>query len=221
VITASASRAGAPPVRAPVVSSPRTATPELPARPGRAGPDPGDGLPMIDRATLERTRLHRGPARGPVTAPVTIVVFNDMTCHFCGKALGTIDQLVEEYPGKLRLVMKQLPVHRNAVLAAEASYAADAQGKFWEMHDLMMAHQEDLSRERLLALAQQAGLDVATFRTALDRHAYKPAVEADEAAAAELDIRATPAFVINGQRVIGALPVDQFRKIVDQALANL
>src|ERR1043166_9803718 len=67
-------------------------------------------------------------------------LYTDMLCPHCGNALGPIDQLWEEYPGKLRLVVKQLPVHAAAVLPAEAAFAADAQNKFWELHDLMLAH---------------------------------------------------------------------------------
>ncbi len=197
--------------------------PSVPARAPAAGdrvPDPED-MPMLDRATIERTGLHRGPSRGPATAPVTIVVFTDLICSFCGNALGTIDQLWEDYPNMLRLVVKQMPVHPAAVLPAEAALAADAQGKFWEMHDLMLAHQDDLSYDQLIVLAERLGLDMAAFRTALDQHTYAAAVKADQATAAELAIQGTPAFVINGKRVIGNLPLQQMRKIVDQAIAEL
>jgi RNA polymerase sigma factor (sigma-70 family) len=217
--------AGLPPLAAPP-AAPVVATPASPALPARGptavnrAPEP-DEMPVLDRATIERTALHRGPARGPVDAPVTIAVFTDLTCIHCGNALGTIDQLWDEYPGKLRLVMKQLPVRPNAGLPAEAALAADAQGKFWEMHDLMIAQQDDLSRDSLVALAERAGLDAAAFRTALDQHSFAAAVKADQATAAELEIQATPAYVINGKRVIGNRPLVQMRQLVDQALADL
>ena len=201
-----------------VATPPGTAVPSGAPAAGNRVPDPED-MPMLDRATIERTALHRGPARGPATAPVTIVVFTDLICSFCGNALGTIDQLWEDYPNMLRLVVKQFPVHPAAVLPAEASLAADAQGKFWEMHDLMLAHQDDLSHDQLIVLAERLGLDVVAFRTALDQHTYAAAVKADQATAAELAIQGTPAFVINGKRVIGNL--QQMRKIVDQAIADL
>jgi len=180
-----------------------------------------DNPSLLDRATIERTALYQGPARGPASAPVTIVVFTDMMCSFCGTSLGAIDQLFEEYPDKLRLVVKQMPVHAAAVLPAEAALAADAQGKFWELYDLMMAHQDDLSRDRLGALAQQAGLDLPAFHAALDQHRFAAAVEADRATAAQLEITAAPAFVINGRRITGARPIGELRAIVDQALAAL
>src|SRR5262249_31086454 len=159
------------------------------------------------RATIERTALQRGPARGPANAPVTIVIFTDLMCVHCGNALGSIDQLWDEFPGKLRIVVKQFPVHAAAELPAEAALAADAQGKFWEMHALMLAHQDQLSRDGLLALGERAGLDVGALRTALDRHSYAAAVDADKATAKELDVQGTPTFVINGRVVGGNMPV--------------
>jgi RNA polymerase sigma factor (sigma-70 family) len=198
------------------------ATPTLPSRAAPGGPDEGPpDLPRVDRATIERLGLQRGPARGPADAPVTITVFTDMTCVHCGNALGSIDQLGDEYPGKLRVVVKQLPVRGEvAQLPAEAALAADAQGKFWEMHDLMLAHQDDLSRPALLALAGRAGLDVAAFSAALDRHSFAAQVAADKATAAELDIQATPAFVVNGKRMIGNRGIQDMRDLIDQALAE-
>jgi protein-disulfide isomerase len=169
---------------------------------------------------IQRTGLYRGPARGPADAPVTIVVFTDLLCQHCGNALGTIDQLWDDYPGKLRLVVKQLPVHEAAVLPAEAALAADAQGKFWEMHDLMLAHQDDLSRDRIGTLAERAGLDVAAFKAALDRHTYAAALQADKAAATALEIQATPTFVVNGRRVVGNRAPEMFKEVIDQALAE-
>ena len=221
--TAAAAPAPAPaarPAHAPA------AAPSMPALPQKAEvrgvrvPEPED-MPMIDRATIERTGLHRGPSRGPATAPVTVVVFTDMVCPYCGNALGTLDQLWDEYPKMLRVVVKQMPVHAAAELPAEAALAADAQGKFWELHDLMMAHQDELSRDGLIALAERAGLDVAEFRTALDRHSYAAAVQADKATAAALEVMATPTFVINGKRVTGNRPVEQMRGLIDQAIAEL
>lgn len=180
-----------------------------------------DNPPSIDAPTIARLGLYRGPSRGPATAPVTVVVFADMLCPFCGKMLASLDQLFDEYPGKVRLVMKQLPVHAAAVMPAEAVLAADAQGKFWELHDLLMAHQDDLSREHVLALASQAGLDVVALRTALDGHAYAAALAADTGAARELGVDATPTLFINGKQVRGALPIEALRATVEQALAEL
>lgn len=179
-----------------------------------------DELPRLDQALLAKAKITQGPAKGAANAPVTITMFSDMICPYCGNSLGTLDQLMDEYPGKLRIVMKQLPVHDAAKMPAEANYAADAQGKFWELHDLMAQHQDDLSRANVDVLAQQAGLDMTAFNAALDNHTYKAAVDADVASAKDIELKATPSFVINGRRVIGNLPVESFRAVIDDALAH-
>lgn len=175
---------------------------------------------LVDAATIERTGLYRGPSRGPADAPVQIAVYQDLKCPFCAMVLATIDQLWEEYPGKLRLVVKQFPVHDSARLAAEASLAADAQGKFWELHDRAIAFNEDLSRDALIALARDGGLDVAAFTRALDEHTFADALAAEFAAGQSLDVQGTPAFFINGRRFTGAQPIEAFRAAIDGALAQ-
>jgi RNA polymerase sigma factor (sigma-70 family) len=179
-----------------------------------------DEMALLDRAAIAHAKVLQGPSKGPADAPVTITVYSDMVCPYCANALGTLDQLVDEYPGKIRIVMKQMPVHSAAVMPAEANYAADAQGKFWELHDLMAQHQDDLSRPAVEALAQQAGLDLTKFRAALDGRTYQASVDADMASAKELELQGTPAFVINGRRVIGNLPIETFRPLIDEALAH-
>ena len=194
---------------------------EAPCQTCDDGPSPEpEALPIVDAATLGRLKLHEGPSQGVAEAPVTVVVFNDLQCHFCGETLGNLDQLLEDYPSKLRIVMKQMPVHKTAELGAEAALAAQAQGKFWELHDLMMAQQEDLSQPAILALAKQAGLDVAALRKALEQHTYAAAVKQDMATAVELEINGTPAFVVNGKRIVGHRPIAEMRKLVDEALAR-
>ena len=187
---------------------------------GSAHKAESDAPAVVPPATLAKLGLERGPSRGPATAPVTIVAFTDMKCKYCGQALGSLDQLFDEYPGKLRLVVKQLPLSPKNEILSQGIYAAEAQGKFWELHDLMLAHQDDLSKDTMLALAQQAGLDVAKLRGALDQGTYAPSVAADKAAATELAVRGTPAFFINGHRLVGMLPLAEFRTVIDRALAE-
>lgn len=200
-------------------ASPAPAEGEAPCQGCLTASDP-EALPIVDAATIGRLKLHEGPSQGAAKAPVTVVVFNDLQCHYCGETLGNLDQLLEDYPTQLRLVMKQMPVHKTAELGAEAALAAEAQGKFWELHDLMMAQQEDLSQPAILALAKQAGLDVAALRKALEQHTYAAAVKQDMATAAELEIDGTPAFVVNGKRIVGHRPIAEMRKLVDEALAR-
>ncbi|GEM_PF-2971192 len=178
-----------------------------------------EAAPVIPSDQLAALHIADGPSRGPANAPVVVAVYTDMQCSFCASAIGSLDQLMDEYPNTLRIVVKQMPVHQTAVLAAEAAFAADAQGKFWELHDLMMQNQDDLSRDAIVALGQQAGLDTAQLGAALDAHTYKAALRADVEAAKAIEINATPTFVINGRKVVGLLPIEELRATIDAALA--
>ena len=191
-----------------------------PTMPG-AFTHPQDDTKLVPRPELDKLHLTSGPSRGPADAPVTIVVFQDNLCKYCGNALGTIDQLLDEYPGKLRVVVKQFVVHASARLSSEACYAADAQGKFWEMHDIIFAHQDDLSRDALIDYARQIGLDVAAFTTALDHHEFAKPVDDDIAAGKQVGVQGTPAFLINGHEVAGLQPIENYRAAIDAALAEL
>lgn len=212
VATPTAKARPAPP--RPALAVPRAAA-------GTADDEEIDPPRLIGRDTIDKLALDRGPSRGPADAPVTIIVFEDPMCTFCGKVLGTIDQILDEYPGKLRLVVKQLPVHTQARLAAQAALAADAQGKFWELQNVMMANQDDLSRDALVAYAKQAGLDAGKLAKALDDKTYEAALDSEMKAAAEVGINATPTFLINGHEVRGAVPADVFRATIDEALADV
>ena len=202
------------------IDNPRVAAekPNLP--PGHVGTIPDDTDRVLDRPMIEKLKLDKGPGRGAANAPVTITIFTDLQCKYCMKAQASLDQLFEEYPGKLRLVVKQMPVHKTAELGAEAAYAAEAQGKFRELNELMIANHEDLSRDAILGLAAQAGLDVPRLRDALDKHSYADAVAEDIATAQALEFNGTPAFVINGRRIVGYRPAEAFREMIDAALVE-
>lgn len=182
-------------------------------------PEP-DTTRVVDSALAAKLKLDTGPSRGPVGAPITITMFTDLQCKYCGIAHASIDQLFDDYPGKIRLVIKQMPVHKTAVLAAEAAYAAEAQGKFWELDELMIANPDDLSRDKLIELGKQAGLDIRKLEVALDKHTYASAVEDDVETAKALEFFGTPSFVINGRRIQGALPVDELKKTIEASLKD-
>jgi protein-disulfide isomerase len=184
-----------------------------------SGIDVQDMPEVISKDTRDRLNIEKGPSRGPADAPVTIVVYQDLMCTYCGQVLATIDQIWDEYPGKLRLVVKQFPVHQQAVLAAEASLAAEAQGKFWPLHDLMIANQENLTRDDLVGYAKQAGLDATAFANALDQHTFRAPLDTEVANGKEIGITATPEFLINGKDFTGARPVEEFRTRIEEALA--
>lgn len=184
--------------------------------------DPSDppSAPRVDKQKLAQLGLDQGPSRGPADAPVTIVMFTDAKCVYCGKVLGTIDEVWDEFPGKLRLVVKQFPVHESAVLAAEASLAAAAQDKYWEFHAQIFANPDDLGRDALVDDARQAGLDTAAFARALDTHAYAAALAAEQQAAKDIEVTATPSFLINGKHFVGARPAADLRAEITAALSE-
>ena len=134
-----------------------------------AGGD-GSGPAPVTAGTLD---LSDAPIRGAADAPVTIVEFSDFQCGFCFRVNPTLAQLLDRYQGKVRLVFKHSPIegHTAAPLAHRAAFAAQQQGKFWEMHDRIFANQRAMDREALLAHASALGLDLAT----LHRRSRQPA----------------------------------------------
>ena len=111
------------------------------------------------------------PAKGPATAPVTIVEFSDFECPFCKRVVPTLEQVTQKYGDKVRLVFRQFPlssIHPNAQKAAEAALCANDQGKFWEMHDAMFKDQKALEVAALKVTAGNIGVDKAKFDQCLD-----------------------------------------------------
>ncbi|WP_374458005.1 Na+/H+ antiporter NhaA [Nocardioides sp.] len=163
-----------------------------------------------DDAALPRT-LSRpvDPARdhvaGPVDAPLTLVEYLDYECPFCARVSGVGDELREHFGDRLRYVTRHLPlpVHPHAELAALASEAAARQGRFWEMHAVLFAHQDELELEDLVGYAAEVGLDVEQFMRDLDDDDLARHVEHDVASAEESGVRGTPTFFIGDTRHVG------------------
>jgi Na+/H+ antiporter NhaA len=153
----------------------------------------------------------RDHVRGPDDAPVTLVEYGDYECPYCGRAEGTVRELLQEFSEELRYVFRHLPlvdVHPHAELAAEAAEAAGAQGKFWEMHDLLFADQDALENADLRGRAVRLGLDVERFWDDVRSRAYARRVAEDVRSADESDVAGTPTFFINGLRHQGAYDVE-------------
>jgi len=169
-----------------------------------------------------RVPLPARPARGADAAKVTIVEMLDYQCPYSLRAAATLRELEQAYPGELRLhlVHFPLPGHADADLAARAVLAADAQGAMWEMHDRLMAAGGKVARVDLFDVAADLGLDLERFERDLDGKPAGDAIDADLALAEKLAVRGTPTFFINGRPVIGALPLDQLRAVVDQELVT-
>jgi protein-disulfide isomerase len=162
------------------------------------------------------------PAKGPRGAPVTVVAFSDFECPFCARALPLLKEIEDNYKDKVRIAFKHLPLpfHANAQVAAEASMAANEQGKFWQFHDKLFENQRQLDRPSLEKYAQELGLNVPKFKAALDSGKYKKRVEEDAQMAAKVGASGTPTFFVNGRSVVGAQPFATFKPIIDAELAG-
>ena len=162
----------------------------------------------------------RDHIRGPDDALVTLVEYGDFECPYCGQAESVVRELLSRFGDDLRYVWRHLPlndVHRNAQLAAEATEAAAAQGKFWEMYDALLAHQDALTPSDLGRYAEELGLDVDRFWEALRHHEYAARVADDVASADASGVSGTPTFFVNGRRHQGAYDVDTLSAIVRSA----
>ena len=167
-------------------------------------------------------KLGDAPVKGPASAKVTVVLFSDFQCPFCSRALPVMKEIEDEYKGKVRLAFKQLPLpfHDKAHLAAQASLAANEQGKFWPYHDKLFANQGALDRPSLEKYAEELGLNMAKFKAALDSGKYKDKVDSDAKEGAAVGASGTPTFFINGTKVVGAQPFPAFKTIIDQELKS-
>jgi protein-disulfide isomerase len=162
------------------------------------------------------------PALGPENAPVTVVEFSDFQCPYSARASLTLKRLLQLYPGRVRWVFKHFPlrIHRDAPLAHEAALAAREQGKFWEMHDLLLSNQRRLMREDLMSYARQLGLDLPAFANDLDSRRLRARVLRDTLQGRSLHVDTTPTYFINGKQVIGARPLSGFRQVIERELAG-
>ena len=163
------------------------------------------------------------PIRGTVDAPVTLVEFSDFHCLFCKRVQPTLTQVLEKYPGKVRLLFRHLPLdalHPQARNAAEASWCAQDQGKFWEYHDLLFANAPKAAQDDLKHYAEQSNLDVKKFDFCLSQNTHRDSIQRDIDEATKLGMSGTPAFFINGRPLSGAQPLEKFVQIIDGELAR-
>jgi Na+/H+ antiporter NhaA len=164
----------------------------------------------------------RDHIRGPEDAPVTLVEYGDFECPYCGQAESIIRELLADF-GDLRYVWRHLPlqdVHPHAQLAAEAAEAADAQGRFWDMYDRLLSHQDELTVKGLMSHADALGLDVDRFQTHLRKRKGADRIAEDVESADQSGVSGTPTFFVNGRRHYGAYDVPTLAKAVRSARAR-
>jgi len=174
-----------------------------------------DILDLSDDVDPERDHI-----RGPHDAPVTLVEYGDFECPYCGQAESVVRELLGSFGDDVRYVWRHLPlndVHGSAQLTAEAVEAAHAQGRFWEMHDALLARQDALNPQDIGRLAEALGLDVERFWAELRSHEHAPRVAEDVASADASGVSGTPTFFINGRRHRGAYDIDTLTTAVRAA----
>ena len=171
---------------------------------------------------VQKVEIGSAPVKGPKNAPVTIVAFSDFECPFCSRVNPTLKQIEDTYKGKVKVAFKHQPLsfHPNAKPAAMAAMAAHEQGKFWEYHDKLFANQRALDRTSLERYAQELGLNMQKFKAALDSNKYEAQVTADSQEGMRLGANGTPTFFINGRKLVGAVPFDSFKTIIDDELGK-
>ncbi len=167
------------------------------------------------------------PAVGSVKPEVTIVEFGDFQCEHTLKAFPIIRTLALQYPDKIKFIYRDFPlddIHPWAKLAAQAGYCAQAQNRFWPLHDKIFQNQNQLSqepaksRELIINLAAQAGVNRAQFLQCLDSDEAKKEVEQDQRDGLAAGVSGTPTWFINGYRVAGVIPEDIFKQVIEGLL---
>lgn len=187
------------------------------------------GNATLADGALYRVSLGDSPSVGPRNAKVTIVEFSDYECPFCAKAATAIHRILENHSQTVRLVFKHspLPMHSHAAGAAKAAIAAGAQGKFWEMSNLMFAQtftndseqqEAPLDGVRLEEFGRKIGLDLARWREDVTSQRVLAVLDGDRAQASSLQIRSAPVFFINGIRLSGLQEDNKFEKAVEDAI---
>jgi len=189
-----------------------------------------DAGPVVEAPVTQESQFVRYdvasegyPSIGPEDAPITIIEFSDYQCPFCKRWHDEVYQpLLNAYPGKIKMVYRQLPltsIHPDAFPAAEAAMCAGEQNAYWQFHDKLF-NGDSLGASLYTQYAQELGLDMTSFETCITDHKYQETVQADLDFAVNLGVRSTPTFFINGLAIVGAQPLNVFQQVIDKELAG-
>lgn len=203
---------------------------QTPASTGDAEQDAQREAALAALAGLARRTPGDPLAIGAEDAPVVLINYSEFQCPFCGKfARDTKPTLMDRYvdEGLLRIEWRDFPyLGPESTTAAHAARAAAAQGRFWEFHDAMFADQQPpnsgkLTEDYLAGVAQQVGLDVDRFRADLADPDLQALVGEDFSEGQSIGVNGTPAFLVNGNPVIGAQPTETFTELIDAEIAKV
>lgn len=177
-----------------------------------------DAAPTVDIVLRDSDHILGDPQ-----APVTLVEYSDFECPYCARHIPTVEQIMQDYDGQVKLVFRNFPLtslHEYAQKAAEAAECAGAQDAFWEMHDKLFAMNEagTMSIDNFKAAAGELGLNQSKFDTCLDSGQYTQYVQDQFAEGSQLGVQGTPATFVNGQLVSGAVPYASLASIIDSML---
>ena len=188
---------------------------------GKPAPKVQPPKPQVDRTIY---KVSVDPAvdaiKGEANAPITMVVFSEFQCPFCKKVEPTLQQLMTDYAGKIRMVFKHspLPFHKDAGPASNAALCAKEQGKFWEMHDKLFDNQQVLDAASLEKYAGEVGVDTKKWKECFDASKYAAQITADQELGGKVTARGTPNIFINGRKLTGAKPIEEFKTLIDEEL---
>ncbi len=188
-------------------------------QPQAVAPSPSQDAGVIQTFNITKS----DHVRGDFNAPVTLVEYSDFQCPFCGKHFPTLNKVLSDYTGKVRLVYKHFPLgfHENAQKAAEASECANEQNKFWEYHDKLFENQASgFSLANFKQWANDLSLNASKFNDCLDSGKYASKVQADATDGQSRGVQGTPTTFVNGQAVSGAVPYESLKAVIDQVLNN-
>ncbi|HLE52329.1 MAG TPA: thioredoxin domain-containing protein [Anaerolineales bacterium] len=216
--------------RAPIASASKAAANDVPQA-TTASSNPQAQSAAQDTAQDASTKVTRyevpvddDPSLGPEEAAITFIEFSDYECPYCRKWYTEVfSRLMATYPDQVRFVFRDFPltsIHANAAPAANAANCAGEQGNYWDFHNKLFGMELGLSKDAYLQYASQLGLDVKTFKECVESERYKEEVQADFDYAANLGVRSTPTFFINGIAVVGAQPFEVFQQVIDKELAG-
>jgi protein-disulfide isomerase len=180
------------------------------------------------QAVMQKIDLKGQPARGPADAKVTIVEYSDFQCPFCSRGYQVVEeQVMPEYKDKVKFYFKNLPlksIHpwaEGAAIAAECAKQQSGDG-FWSVYNALFKNQKDINqgnlKEKVTQFAKDANLDDAKFTQCFDTKASQAQVDKDVEEATTVGANSTPTFFINGRRLEGAQPFENFKAIIDQEL---
>jgi protein-disulfide isomerase len=195
---------------------------------GRDAGTPSANPTSVVEATVETTperynvSADDDPYLGPEDAPVVIVEFSDFNCGYCRKWYqDSLQPILDHYPGQIRYVYRDYPfLAESSLTAAKAAQCANEQGAFWEFHNAFFERNESKTMDSYLLLAEEFNLNIDDFQECYDSERTMDEIENDAVSAAELGVRGTPAFYINGLPLFGAQPIENFYAVIDSELAN-